>query len=640
MYGNISLNPSSKTVVNSLGTWTFTYIAGNIGFKGRGKLLICIRHCSDWSNPQIDSPEDEGYITVKSNKKTKFIVEFNVWKNFAYHPWQHILEITLKKGRLEKGDKITVMLGDKSFGSPGIRAQSFAEPKFKFRVFVDPEARSEFYELEDKSLHIPLISAPFSEFEITLPSQPLKGYSGRVNIRALDQYGNTTVLPKGKKIIFINDRKKIEVKNSSKQWIEISGDILKHSEGKIIRANFYMPQVNLEVKSNPCVLSKNKRELLWGEIHSHSYLCDGTRWPEELLCFARDEARLDFAAITSHDWELNEESFDELKRTSNALYSPCKFTTFLGFEWSGQSKNGGDHNIYFAGNEGELLSCGHTQYNYRKYYSDSFPNSLLPPWVEPWMLKKTAYENLKDVYAKIENCKAMVIPHGGGRRANLDYHHPRLEPVLEITSCHQTFEELAWESLQRGYRMGFIGSSDDHRGNPGDSHSTWRTTKNLNLPQHNGLVAVYSDECTRESIWSAFFRKEVYATTGARIILNFSINGRNMGSSIKQSKAKKARDIRVNVFGTAPIRYIEVWRNAKPLRSWEIRYLNYEIEYKDEENLDKIKWDDCILSGKRVGATSSISGVPIKRAKAVYYVKVLQFDGHIAWSSPIWIDLV
>ncbi len=640
MYGKINLKPTGKITVNSLGTWIFTYTTGEIGFKCRGKLLICMRHCSDWSNPQFDSPQDEGYTSVKSNKKVRFDVEFSAWKNFAYHPWQHILEITLKRGKLEKEDKIIVTLGDKNFGSLGIRGQSFAEPEFKFRVFVDPKGEAKFHELEDKSFHIPLVATSFSDLEITLPSQPIKGYLGRTTIRALDQYGNTTTLPKGKKIILYNDRKKIEIKskNKGKKWIEASGNFLKDLSEKVIRVNLHMPDVNLEIKSNPCIQRKDNKKLLWGEIHAHSYLCDGTRWPEELLCFARDEARLDFASITSHDWELNENIFNRLKKTTNKLYSPGKFAIFLGFEWSGQHKNGGDHNIYFAGDEGELLSCGHTQYNYRKYISDRYPNSLLPPWVEPWMLK-TPYENLKDVYSNLKNHNAMLIPHGGGRRANLDYHHPKLEPVLEITSCHQTFEQLAWESLHKGYRMGFIGGSDDHRGNPGDSHSTCRT-ENLNLPQHSGLVAAYSDECNRESIWSAFFRKEVYATTGARIILNFSINGHSMGSSIRQSKAEEARNIRISVFGTAPIRCIEIWRNARPLRSWEIQNLDYEIEYKDKERLDKIKWDNCILSGKEVKPCSSASGIPIKRADVVYYAKVVQFDGHTAWSSPVWIDFV
>ncbi|MBU0477933.1 DUF3604 domain-containing protein [bacterium] len=638
MYGKINLKPSKKTVVNSLSAWVFSYAVGDIGFKRGGKLLICMRHSSDWSNPQFDSPQDEGYTTVKSNKKVKFTAEFSAWKNFAYHPWQHILEITLQKRKLEKGDNITISLGDRSLGSPGIRAQSFAEPEFKFRVFVNPDGEGKFHELKDKSLHIPLVSAPFSEVKTTLPSQPAEGYLGRINICALDQYGNTTALPKGEKIIFINDRKKIGINDSSKQRIEVLGNILQHAKDKTIRVTLYMPDINLEIKSNPCIVTKTKKKLLWGEIHAHSYLCDGIRWPLELLQFARDEARLDFAAVSSHDWELNEDIFNKLKIITNKLYSSGKFTTFSGFEWSGQAKNGGDHNIYFADYDGELLSCGHTQYNYKKYYSKRLPNSLMPPWIKPWMLKKTPYENLKNVYSKLENCNAMIIPHGGGRCANLDYHHPKLEPILEITSCHQTYEKLAWESLQRGYRMGFIGGSDDHRGNIGDSHSTLRT-KNLNLPQHSGLVAVYSNECTRESIWSAFFRKEVYATTGARIVLDFTINGHRMGASIRQSKAEKPRYIRVRASGAAPIRCVEIWRNAKPLMSWERNYLDYEVEYKDKESMDKIKWDNCILSGKEVRPCSSVSGIPIKRAETVYYVKVIQFDGHTAWSSPIWIDL-
>lgn len=84
------------------------------------------------------------------------------------------------------------------------------------------------------------------------------------------------------------------------------------------------------------------------------------------------------------------------------------------------------------------------------------------------------------------------------------------------------------------YQLGFIGSSDTHNGTPGDVEEwDWQGSiglsdatpgKRLTPPiQRNpgGLVGVWAEENSRDSLFDALRRREVFATSGTRMTMRF-----------------------------------------------------------------------------------------------------------------------
>ena len=80
-------------------------------------------------------------------------------------------------------------------------------------------------------------------------------------------------------------------------------------------------------------------QVYFGDIHGHSELSDGKGSPDDYFTVARDEAKLDFCALTDHDHggvrrpELWEAGKWELVQKKVAEYhEPGRFVTLLAYE--------------------------------------------------------------------------------------------------------------------------------------------------------------------------------------------------------------------------------------------------------------------------------------------------------------------
>lgn len=126
----------------------------------------------------------------------------------------------------------------------------------------------------------------------------------------------------------------------------------------------------------------------------------------------------------------------------------------------------------------------------------------------------------------------MVIPHVGGRHADVKkYFDPEIEHCVEILSCHGIFEWLLWDALEMGHQVDVVCNSDGHKGRPG---AEGPGTGQFGI--HGGLTCVLAEDLSREALFNAIKSRRCYGTTGARIHLEFTINGHHMGEVFSTSK--------------------------------------------------------------------------------------------------------
>ena len=311
--------------------------------------------------------------------------------------------------------------------------------------------------------------------------------------------------------------------------------------------------------SNPirCHTESPERRLYWADLHGQTEETVGTGSIEEYFTYARDVAAVDATAHSGNDFQITTEVYRQLRENAERFYAPNRFVTFHGYEWSGNTPAGGDHNVYYR-NDGSIRRSSHTEVDDKSDIdTDCYPIDHL----------YAANAGRDDV---------IITPHIGGRRANLAYHDSSLEPAVEIASQWGRFEWFAREALERGMRVAFIGGSDDHSGRPGWSAAT--------LAHHGvrgGLTGYLARDLTREGIWEALKTRRCYGTSGPRIILDVSVSGHPMGS---EPVLTDTPEIRVRALGTAPIDTIELRRGQQtmythsalptpePGEPWRIRF--------------------------------------------------------------------
>ncbi|MDA9131514.1 DUF3604 domain-containing protein [Gammaproteobacteria bacterium] len=253
-------------------------------------------------------------------------------------------------------------------------------------------------------------------------------------------------------------------------------------------------------------------------------------------------------------------------RTSN-----CKFTSFVGYEWTGAVYSGNNlhRNIIFNNSNVPMEPVSFYEAPTRK---------------ELWnLLDKTCSEN----------CDYVVIPHNSNLSNGYMFEEPdqdeiliqsTKEPLVEIfqhkgsSECNVdpndplcNFEQLPYkdfrskfqndlssspdssfvrEALGKGLlsqdrqsinplKFGIIASTDTHLGTPGavdesvflghgGAGKSFRSSIPEGLPDDiefnpGGLAVAWAEENSRSAIFDAFQRKEVYGTSGPRFIVRFFV---------------------------------------------------------------------------------------------------------------------
>jgi len=506
------------------------------------QLKIATNVTSDWGPPQFEEPSADNYCSVRTSGNASVEAIFNP-KGYE-RPWRNTIDVNVYDGALETGDTIVITLGDRRHGSMGIQAQSFPENGFRFVPLVDAFETGEFVELPDE-LGFDVVGGTVDRLTAVIPSNGTPGESTTVSVRAVDEWGNVASGYEGTVEVRNIDRDE-EVVASGEASNGIVHLPIEIGEPGVHRFRVIDQNESIETLTNPmdCSETAPERKIYWGDIHGQSGETVGTGTIQEYFTFARDSAFLDFASHAGNDFQITDDFWTEIQETIQNFHNSEQFVTFLCYEWSANTPNGGDHNVYFRDDEAEIHRSSTWQVNEgAERYRGTCP--------------------VEDLYERYKGRDdVLIIPHRGGRPATLDVVNPELTPFVEILSVWGLFEWFGQEALERGYPVGFVAGSDDHTGRIGASHPS--NVSDWAFPIKGGLMAAQATDLTREALWDAFVERRCYGTTGARIYLDVTVDGTPMGGEITVDDQPT---VSLDVQGTGPIQEIDVFRGSDRLHT-------------------------------------------------------------------------
>ena len=633
--GTAVATPSTPLPIGIPADFEIAFTVGEAGIDAAGFVMLQISPWWGWSQPQTGYPGATGYTRV----------EIASGEPFDLHvlPLQRVVVAPGKDG-FASGEKIVFHY----FG----RVDKFAESEELLQFFVDADGDGHSACIAAPPIVRTLARAPV-QLVVNSPSQVQPGDEIEVRAAAVDALGNWAELPSGTYTLkptrgdkFLgesagespdepsdksssepsgkpsgkptkkpNDEPgdKSPENSPSKTSSESADDSMSEQEiefaggEKTISFKYALADEgiyffklegpsDLAGRSNVtlCQESVPRLNLYFGDIHGHTRISDGTGTPEDYYRFAREVSGLDIAALTDHadygNIPVKGAVWERFKKAANDAYEPGRFTTFLGFEWTNWVS--GHRDVYYRDGDGPVF------------------RSIDPDTNTP-----------EKIWKILEPFEAMTVAHhvGGGPIAT-DWNikpDPAKEWLVEICSIHGSSEFYGGEAmiynpkqgafvrdaLARGYKLGIIASGDTHDGHPG------RRSVGAAV---NGIVAVYSPELTREGVWEAFKNRQVYGTSGPKIILNFRVADSPMGSEVKWTASKGALPIAVRIVACDDIEVIEIIRNGVPVFGVRGNGVFAQFLMQDPEPLAGESW---------------------------YYVRVVQKDGNMAWSSPVWVSV-
>ena len=540
---------------------------------------------------QVDAPGAAGYLSATARSGRPVHIDVPGGECF--------FTVICEEG-LAAGDELAVVIGDRSCGGAG--ADVAHHPSYgpvRIPCSVDREGNGDFVPQRDlAAMHV--VPAAAREVLVRLKPRVRVGTAADVHIMVTDRFGNHVEGYEGTFAAAADAGEDSAIRELPLERRDEGAGCFPHAVafeqsgiGRAAVRGADAAGAALTAQSNPVDIRKGDDEdyLFWGDLHGHSYCSDGTHSPEFFYRYGRDRGFLDFCALTDHDtftpdiWEY------VIKATAEA-YQPGRFTTFLGYEWSGnfgqsivvlfKNARGG---YYPARGEADLAAE-----DFLRLLADEeviVSRHDMPPRGERWRSIDPArtMERLVEIYSPFhtsETCRG-----------------PMVRGELDENNCVRA-------ALADGMRVGFMGCSDSHLSMPGRRLAASKVPGAAETRVY-GLTGVYARGNTREALFSALYDRCCYAATD-RILLDFRVNGSRMGRELRLNGRRR---IEVCAAGTAPFEQVEIVKNDRVIHRAGHGAMETTFDYTDTAETAPGDY---------------------------YYVRVIQQDGGLAWASPVWVD--
>lgn len=288
----------------------------------------------------------------------------------------------------------------------------------------------------------------------------------------------------------------------------------------------------------------------FADLHVHSDDTVGTHDSLYNFSYGRDIAGLDILGYTANDFNITEARWSATLALIRTLNEPGAFVLFPGTEWCGNSAAGGDHNVVFLGDLAQrdpaFPTDRHGNVARSFEWNEHGPSALVPG---AWPL-----DELYATYAHDPDGH-LLIPHVGGRRCNLAWHHPGLERLVEVGSAWGHFEWLLQDAVRRGWRMGVCANSDEHRGRCGGG-----VPGTAVFGARGGLTGVVAGALERADVARALRARRTFATTGARLVgLVSAPDGRHVQGDAWEAPSGSPLVLQYHFLGNQGFSALEAW---------------------------------------------------------------------------------
>lgn len=200
-------------------------------------------------------------------------------------------------------------------------------------------------------------------------------------------------------------------------------------------------------------LSDTLYNLYVGNLHSHTSYSDGAGTPAQAFAYARDEADMDFQAVTDHHHVLTVEEYADILYQADVFTEDGVFVAIGGQEWTG---------IYM--NHSTVWDADHV-------------------FTAPLSDYDSLYKEIVGAGCTAAFCHPQ--PHNFGEFA---YSATGDVGINTVEVRDQQEEERYIDILSKGWHVGTDGSQDNHGPNWGNGHS-WTIALACSLTRHEILEA-------------------------------------------------------------------------------------------------------------------------------------------------------
>ena len=460
--GNWPARPP-RSSPGSIEELVFTYTVGQSGIADSGWLKLCFRFYSDWDLQTDRSAGARLRLGAVGQPLAgrRRVGELGGHRAATQHPLRRqgrrapVPEGAAdpRRGRLPAAGRRRSKSGWGTADSvgPGTRVQTFVEDEFEFHLFVDPLGTSRMARAGVSRLAV--VPGPPERLVVHGPRLVrADAPTADLRLHLQDRWGNAC-----------RDVTAAVARLASAEMTVAAADFPTAGWAAVTRVGPGSSTV-ASTSSHEAGIGGDRREncyldviddfpsprALFADLHVHSNDTVGTQDTASNLTTARRRRarrdRLHRQRLPDHRRRLGRRRRGLPRRQrgrQTRLLSRRRVVRNAGV--------GGDHNVVFLGEDTTLARS--------LEWHEGMASPAPVPQTWPITELYAAYDKDPEYY--------LLIPHVGGRRAMLDWHHPELERLIEVHSSWGTSPWFFEDALARGLRLGASAASDEHRGRPG-----------------------------------------------------------------------------------------------------------------------------------------------------------------------------